>query len=365
MSLLAPLIAFVVTALAVFPLTALAGKINLYDHPDGRRKDHGAPVPLVGGLAIALGVVLASGLPVLTEAWIESSEGHGFFVLALLGFLLLGFWDDLHEPPALVRFVLEALLVVALLVSARVEVDDLGPLLGGTRPLVLGPLAAPLSLVMVLGFVNAVNFLDGVDGLAAGITVTIWLWLLILAAFLRLHSFVNVASLWLAAVLAYLPFNLGLAPKSFPRIFLGDAGSLLLGASIASFALLLHRQATGVVGAPPAMVYAWILGYPVVDALVVIARRLAVGRNPARPDRTHLHHLLLDRGISQRGVTALLTGLAFLYGAVGFLGWWLFGLGDVDLFILFLLAMALQASVVFVFVRLSRGPRVRPLRSVG
>lgn len=361
---LAPALSFAVTVLAARVLASGARRAGLLDVPDGIRKTHKRPVPLVGGLAIALGVLAASLLPGASRAWRLTGGDPACLAFVLAGFLLLGLWDDLREPPPLVRFALGLLLVGALLFSTRLEIRSLGPLFGGA-PLALGILAVPFSLVVVLGFVNAMNFLDGLDALAAGVAGVIWLWLAVVASLGGFASFVLLAAIWLAALLAHLPFNLGLAPRVLPRIFLGDAGSLLLGAALAVFALLLHDRFRGVVGAPPSMVYAWILGYPVVDALAVMARRVVRGRNPMHPDRGHLHHLLLDRGHGRRTAALLLTAVAFLYGLVGVGGWAVLGIGDGGLFALFLTAAVVQGAGTLALERSVRASGARPLQSGG
>ena len=346
---LVPALAFAVTVGCGRLLPAFAWRVGLLDHPDGIRKRHERPVPLVGGLAVVAGVATVSFLEPARLGW--SFVGGACVPLVLSGFLLIGLWDDLHEPPAGVRFLLEGLLVIAVLSTGGFAIRDLGSI-AGPFPFELGPASLPFTFLALLGFVNAVNFLDGLDALAAGVGWVSWLWLAVLAFVGGFGPLAVVALAWLGALLAYLPFNLGLHPRLLPKIFLGDSGSLLLGAALALFALTLHRVFVGMPLSPPAMVYAWILGYPVLDALAVIARRVLRGRNPMRPDRSHLHHLLLARGLSRRRVAFLLTFVAFSYGLVGILGWYVLGLNDEALVLLFLLAAASQTVLAL---RLGRG----------
>jgi UDP-GlcNAc:undecaprenyl-phosphate GlcNAc-1-phosphate transferase len=353
-----PLVSFAATALFAGLLPPLALRVDLVDHPDGARKLHGAPVPLVGGVALAAGLAVVSFAFVpLRLGWMI--VGRDACVLwALAGFFLLGLWDDLHEPPALVRFLLEAGFVAAAVLGGGLVVRDLGPIVG-RAPLELGWAAFPFTCVALLGFVNAVNFLDGLDALAAGACWMSWFWFAVLAFVGGFRPLEALALAWLGALLAYVPFNLGLRARFLRRIFLGDSGALLLGSGLAFFALALHRVFVGSSGAPPAMTYAWILGYPVVDALVVMIRRVFRGRNPMHADRTHLHHLLLARGLDSRRTALALVVVAFFYGLVGTLGWLVLGLDDRTLFRLFVLALLLQGTLSW---RLERGRVGAPTR---
>ncbi len=356
----APAVALVLTLAAMRCLAPLARRIGLVDHPDGGRKDHRETVPLTGGLAILIGVLAASLFPSVRAGWPQG----GLYPLLLLGFLGVGVWDDLYEPSARLRLLFESGLVLVAIGVGRIEIRDLGLLLGD-RPLDLGPAALPFTFLAILGFINAVNFLDGLDGLAAGVGLVAWLGLLVLALAGGLWPFAALALVWVAALLAYLPGNLGMAPRILPKVFLGDSGSLLLGSGLAYFALALHRRFVGVPDSPPAMSYAWILGYPVVDALIVIVRRRLRGGSPLRADRTHLHHLLLDRGLRSRLVVLLLVALTGVYTTLGVAGWYVLGLNDEALFLLFVCAGAAQAWVTFGLVRSARALDARRGRSGG
>jgi UDP-GlcNAc:undecaprenyl-phosphate GlcNAc-1-phosphate transferase len=313
-------VAFALSLALGTALTPLAGRLarryGLLDHALSSRKVHGRPVPRTGGVAI----VLAFSLPIiLTGAGVLAGAGvGGAWGLThdarrqILGLLLggaviaaLGVYDDLRGAGA--RLKLAAQFTAAGLAYAFGYRID-GVSLPFLDHLTLGWLGLPLTLVWIAGVVNAVNLVDGLDGLAAGVGLLAALATAFIAGQAgHLLTVLTMAALG-GATLAFLFFNFHRA-----SIFMGDTGSMFLGFVLATASVRAHQRPGGAVAL---LVPVVILGLPVADTLLAIARRAARGVPLFAADREHLHHKLLDLGLSPRGAVLVLWGAAGLFGAV-------------------------------------------------
>jgi UDP-GlcNAc:undecaprenyl-phosphate/decaprenyl-phosphate GlcNAc-1-phosphate transferase len=265
--------------------------------PPGHLKIHGEPIPRLGGMAIA--VALAAGV---TSALHGAGAGALYFAAALGLVWLAGFVDDLREVPPVFRLL--AQIGGALLLYA-----------GGWRVAVFSSSASAIIVqcLLVILFVNAFNFLDGADGLAAGITAVIALAYSALPG-VGLSAFGNaVAWSLLGACVGFLFFN-------FPpaKIFMGDSGSTVLGFCVAFLGLDFIGARGGGDAARSVLFPFLIAGLPILDALVVVARRMMKGRSPFRGDRGHFYDYLLAAGWTAWRVA---ISCYLLTGVLGVLGW--------------------------------------------
>ncbi len=322
-------------------LGRLAPRWNLLDYP-GERKLHGRAVPLVGGIAIVVAAFAALGVGTLWAGYLRGFSW--WFVIGAALMLAAGVFDDLVELRHWGKALLQIAAILLLIFLAGARVTSLGALFGNTA-ITLGYAAIPFTLICLLGYVNSINMIDGLDGLAGGVTV-IALGFLATCAWLEGQSGLFLAVLAFAsATIAFLAFNLRTPWRNKAAVFLGDAGSMTLGLVIGWVAVRVVNE-PGSMAVPP-ICLAWILALPVMDTLVVMGRRLALRRNPFTPDRLHLHHLLVDMGYSPGQATAALLSLAFLYGSYGLAGA-LAGLPEWVLFASFIGVLVLHAIFVSV-----------------
>jgi UDP-GlcNAc:undecaprenyl-phosphate GlcNAc-1-phosphate transferase len=303
-------------ALAISVLLHLALKkpavwLGLVDIPQGR-KSHRGMTPLIGGLAMFGAYALslaASGLLL------------GDLGLVLVGAALLvccGLLDDFFFLPPVCKLLAQIGAALIIVLGTGVAIDDLG--IGWSLPEeVRAPAAVLLTLVFLVGGMNAFNMLDGADGLAGGIALIAAGWLA-LAAALSGHAAEAVALALLAAViLGFLAFNARCAGRRQASVFMGDAGSLLLGGLLAAFAVRLCRGgADGV----PFVVLLWVFALPAIDAGSVILRRIAAGRSPLRSDSGHLHHFCRREGWTVERTVGGVWLVSGLTGGIGVVGWW-------------------------------------------
>jgi UDP-GlcNAc:undecaprenyl-phosphate GlcNAc-1-phosphate transferase len=279
------------------------------DRPTGR-KHHPTPVPLVGGVAMCV----AYGLSLL--ALPARPDACGALLIAMVLLTLIGLYDDLRATRPALRFVFQGGAVLVMALGGGVTLDHLGNLFG------LGDVTLPegaallFTLFCVVGVINAFNMSDGLDGLAGGLALIAAGWLIVLLRNAPLsHAGDHDALLALVMVIAgFLCFNLRHPWRSRASVFMGDAGSTLLGFVLAWF--LVHLSQDREAAMTP-MTAVWLLALPLMDTISVMIRRIRVGHNPLVADRRHLHHLLLSGGLSDGQATALLLIAALLTGGVG------------------------------------------------
>jgi len=300
----APFIAFVVTVLFMFALRPVAQSFGLIDVPGGRKR-HGAAVPVIGGIAMSIGLAVGSAIVAHPVSW--KPVMIGVYLLVFVGTI-----DDRFDLPANVRLIAQSCAALLVTVASGIVATRLGEFVG--LQVGLGFLSMPFTILFVLAIVNAFNLIDGLDGLAGGLALLALAVMSFLSASTPLFPLVMVAA---SVVGGYLLFNLPLGVNEPVRSFMGDAGSTALGLIIAAVGLYLSQ------GAAPVMspvVGLWLVAVPVFDLFSTILRRLLTKRSPFSPDRGHLHHVLLDNGLSRRSTLILMLGLAVAFAAVGVLG---------------------------------------------
>jgi UDP-GlcNAc:undecaprenyl-phosphate/decaprenyl-phosphate GlcNAc-1-phosphate transferase len=312
---------FAVSVLASFVLTReirnLATARGWVAGPGLERHLHNRPLPRLGGVAIFLAFLLSIGTAALLSWWHPrlnfglSSKALITILLPGLLIFLLGLYDDLHPVGPYFKFSVQVL-AGAILFAGGLRILDLPLLFSGYRfPWFFG---LPLTILWVLGITNAFNLIDGLDGLAAGSALFSTLVVFVVAVFSH-SSFVSVLTLVLAgAILGFLRYNFNPA-----TIFLGDCGSLFVGFMLSALALQgMQKSPTIVAVAIPVVSF----GLPILETALSVARRLISGRPVFTGDRDHIHHKLLQRGLSQRQVVTILYGVSAVFAMLSlFLLW--------------------------------------------
>jgi len=303
-----------------------AVRLGLVDAPGGR-KQHAGNVPLIGGVSIALAFSFGAYLLSVPPRYAPLFAG-----IALL--LACGLVDDLRDMRSSVKFGVQLLAAALMMTWGGLLVTDLGNVFG--LALVLNGWGYVFTLVVVVGLINAINMMDGVDGLAGGVVLGSMFWLAVIA--LLSHQMMPAMMVLTlgAALVGFLVFNLRHPWRPRATVFLGDAGSLVLGFALAWFAVEISQYQQ--ISLSPFLI-AWVLALPVIDTVSLMFRRLYQGRSPFSADREHLHHLLLDSGMSSSSVTLCLMGLNFAIGGLGVAAGWL-DVPDTLLFTGFMLMIA-------------------------
>lgn len=351
---LASLIAFLSTALLIAGLRPLAGRVGLVDVPN-ERKNHSAPTPLVGGLGIFLGVLVAAALALATAGLPLSQPVLSFFAA---GFLLVavGVVDDRYELSPLARFAVQIAAALIMVYGGGVVLTDLGRMTPSGAVLELGILAVPFTVFATLGVINALNMCDGLDGLSGSLAMVSIIGLALAGLLWAGPGEVALLLLLGAAVPAFLLYNLRL-PRVRPRaaVFMGDAGSMFLGFALTWFAIGLSQGENRAI--PPAAAL-WFIMLPIIDAVAMMLRRIVRGRSPFAPDREHLHHVFQLAGYSVNQTVAVMAAIA-VAGVAMALGAVQFGVNELLVALLFLMLgllyfwMIMRAWRVMRFVRRS------------
>lgn len=317
-----------VTCALLTPVMRRQG-VALAAHTPPRRRDvHRAPVPKLGGVAMAaavlVGTALAATLPFLQGVFADTAAVHGILAALALA-VVLGVADDLLDLPWWVKLAGQATIGLAVALGGiRIEAMPVGWI----------PVGSPTAQVLLTVFVialtmNAVNFVDGLDGLAAGTALiggsAFFVYTYLLTRTIDQYDYSNLATLLMAlligACLGFLPYNHHPA-----RIFMGEAGALLIGLLLATAAVAVTADLDALDGARfrhvpasmPVLLPLAVLALPLADLLLAVVRRTARGTSPFAADRGHLHHRLVDGGWSHAQAVWLLWLWAFLvaWGAV-------------------------------------------------
>ena len=292
-----------------------ARRWGMVDRPGGR-KVHERPTPTIGGMGIFFAFVAV--LP-LTQRQLEGTAGMGALVPMLTGSALLlavGVLDDRRELGALPKLFVQGVAAALLVFWGDVLLTDLGNWPDGA-PMSLGWLAVPITLLGMVGFVNALNMIDGLDGLAGGAVWVMLGWLATAALLAGAAQEAQVALVLMAAVAGFLIFNLRSPLRDRASVFLGDAGSLILGLAVIWLAFTVASLPDRVIS-PWGI--AWVVVLPVLDTLSLLIRRILRGHSPLDADRNHLHHILERAGFSHGQSAALLIAVTAVLGAIGVVG---------------------------------------------
>ena len=269
---------------------------------------HVREVPRLGGVAIFFPVMAAVGVAYSTvrggEVQLDPTQFLGLLIASSLVFLL-GVYDDIRGANAPVKFTVQ-ILAAGVLYASGVRITQITNPFG--EALSLGVFAFPIQVLWLVGLSNAMNLLDGIDGLAAGVSAMGTLTIMSMAAGLGIDGVALIAAALFGALLGFLPYNFN--PAS---IFLGDCGALFLGFFLAALPILgSQKTATAVALLIPILS----LGIPIFDTSLAVFRRLAEGKHPFQADRRHIHHRLLDRGFNQRKVVLTLYAVSAALSAM-------------------------------------------------
>ena len=308
-ALFTPIVALAITIFLVQVARRVAPAAGLVDSPTAR-KSHDGDIPLVGGIAIfgSLFVGMAFG-----DLFVE----HWPFLAAASLLVMVGIWDDVSGVSPPVRIFVQSLALLIIATVGGVYLEDLGNILPAIGVLTLGWMAIPFTVFAGVGAINAFNLSDGVDGVCGTLALVALAGLGVAAGLAGKTSELMLIATLIGGVVGFLVFNVRLPQRKQASVFLGDAGSYLLGLSVMYLAIRLSQGPERAIQPVTAL---WFCMLPLLDTIGVLLRRLRRGHSPFSPDREHIHHVFLLANFS---VTATWIGLALvavLGAAFGLLG---------------------------------------------
>lgn len=301
---------FIVSIAGIHILIPVSMRIGLVDTPGGR-KQHEVHTPLIGGLTIFFALALF-----LISSFFFPFPGfnHPALILAITLILAIGVIDDVRNLGVRLRFLLHALVALIMIHWGGVVLADLGKLVSSS-PLVLGFFGVPLTVFATLGTINALNMVDGIDGLAGALSVVVFSYIAVLT-YAADNSYFLLTIAVLGALTGFLVFNFPYRARQRASIFMGDAGSNLLGFIIAWLLIALSQGEKPVIAPVTAL---WLYAVPLIDTVSVMVRRVWLKKSPFKADRGHLHHLLVDAGFRVRQVVYMMVLLQILLAGIGVL----------------------------------------------
>lgn len=302
---IALLVAFMASLLAIKLIKPFAFRVGLVDIPN-HRKLHNGEIPLIGGIAVFIGVLTSSAV------LYPSSSVLNLYLISSALIVFIGVLDDYKDLTVSFRLVAQILISCIMVYGAGLHIGSFGNLLS-LGEVVLGLVGYPITILAVIAAINAFNMSDGIDGLAGYLSLVSFLSL----AFLMVssHNQYSYLPLLLAfSTIPYLLFNLGYAGGQAKKIFMGDAGSMFVGLSIV-WLLVIGSQGEHAAFRPVAAL--WIIAVPFWDMCSLTIRRIRRGRSPFMPDRDHLHHICLNLGMSSQRALLLIGCFATLMATVG------------------------------------------------
>lgn len=320
---------FFITVLFILIYRYLAGRVGLLDSPDAR-KNHEGHIPLVGGLAIFSSLLLT---PLFVH---EHIENFGTFLVCICFLLTMGLFDDVLEIKASLRILAQVIAASFMVLMGGVVLVDFGNI-SPSGLFALGSFSFFITIFATAGAINAVNFSDGLDGLAGGLVLITFSFFAIVTALAERWAELEILLLLISALLAFLMFNARWAGRKKAAVFLGDAGSMCLGFTVAWFSIDLSQGDDRVV--TPVTVL-WFFALPLFDTVGVMLRRILKSQSPLLPDREHLHHIFVHAGFSAGQTVLIVYAFALIMGGVGLFAWY-FKIPEFYMFTLFLIMFTL------------------------
>lgn len=277
---------------------------NIVDNPDARKLQR-TPVPVLGGVAVFFGVVIAIGC----MSSVVDCSGLPVVIMAMMAMLYTGTMDDILSLSPGLRFVIEIVVVLLLIFVGGYCIDDFHGLWNIGRFSYW--CAVPLTVVAAVGIINAINLVDGVNGLSSGYCIMACL---IFGTLFFLAGEAPMTILAAVSVGALIPFFLHNVFGKTSKMFIGDGGALVMGVVMSVFVIAILQNGSRVaayvnpnVGLVPFTLA--VLSVPVFDTLRVMSTRILKGTSPFRPDKTHLHHMFIDLGCSHVATTLAILGV--------------------------------------------------------
>ena len=284
---------FILVSVVGFFLCNLAPKVGLLALP-GDHRTHSQPTPMVGGIAMFIGI----------SAWLLWTGSEGLKLLPSLTLLcIVGVIDDKFGLPSWFRFLAQGVAAYLMIKFTGAQLGSLGDIIFSGE-LLLNQWSIPFTIFAVIGVINAINMSDGMDGLAGSLVALLLIVLIVLG--IPSNDLVQVT---LAAVLGFLLWNVRLfRPRA--KIFMGDAGSTMLGLLIAYFLIQASQQPISLVLPVTAL---WLLALPLIDTVALLMLRPLRGSSPFSADQTHYHHIIRSKGFGVNGalIIAMLIQLSF------------------------------------------------------
>ncbi len=292
-----------------FLMRKVAKSIGLVDKPNERKLHNGA-IPLVGGISICISLLYFLFNNQNAIPHVELYAG----CIILLTFV--GALDDRFDISFKLRFLVQGALSVAMMTFGGIELHTIGNVFG-TGEITLGVFGYVVTVLAVIGAINAFNMVDGIDGLLGGLSIVTFGALGIMLLHDKQYNIAYLCLVMIVIMLPYVLLNLG-AFRRRRKVFMGDAGSMLIGFTVVWFLLLSSQNGSN----PPLrpVTALWLIAVPLMDMAAIMIRRIRRGDSPFKPDREHLHHIFQRMGLSPLQTLIVICTISASFAAFGIYG---------------------------------------------
>lgn len=285
----------------------IAKTIGLVDKPNERKLHNGA-IPLVGGISICLSLLyfILNNTNIIPHSMLYAGS---ISILVIVGAL-----DDKYDIDYKIRFALQGILSVVMMTQGQIELKTIGDVFGTGQVITLGWFGYLVTVLAVIGAINAYNMVDGIDGLLGALSIVTFGGLGIMLAYDHQFKIAYMCLVMVVVIVPYIMMNLGLLGKQ-KKVFMGDAGSMLIGFTVIWFLLLSSQNGKN----PPLrpITALWLIAVPLMDMAAIMIRRIKRGHSPFKPDREHLHHIFQRLGLSSKQTLVAISGIACAFAGIG------------------------------------------------
>ncbi|REL26101.1 undecaprenyl-phosphate alpha-N-acetylglucosaminyl 1-phosphate transferase [Thalassotalea euphylliae] len=309
---LALVVAFCCSILTIKVLLPLAPHIGLIDLPNERKKHDGA-IPLIGGISIFTGVLIASTL------FIENSNIINLYLISSALIVFIGTLDDIYDLSVGSRMLFQGIVACILVFGASRFISDFGAIFGGEN-VVIGDYGMIFTVLAVIAAINAFNMVDGIDGLAGSMSIITIGSIASLMAFNNSSESILLPMLIVVSTIPYLFYNVSTRNPRGKKIFMGDAGSMYMGLTVIWLLTLGTQDTADTTATFRPVIALWLIAIPLMDMLAIMIRRIRRGDSPFKADNGHIHHILLANGVTSRKALWIISGLSIVMALIGVVG---------------------------------------------
>ena len=309
---LALVVAFLASVLTIKVLLPLAPQIGLVDLPSDR-KQHVGSIPLIGGISIFTGVLIASTL------FVSKSQLLNLYLISSALLVFIGTMDDIYDLKVAPRMIFQGIVATIMVFGGEIYITDLGNLFSGGT-IELGLYGMLFTILACITAINAFNMIDGIDGLAGSMSIITISSIAVLTLIANSGADVLLLLILVVATIPYLFYNVSTRNPRGKKIFMGDAGSMFMGLSVI-WLLVIGTQGTEEQSATFRPVTAlWITAIPLMDMFAIMIRRVRKGDSPFKADNGHLHHICMRLGLTSRQSLWVISALAISLAVIGIMG---------------------------------------------
>lgn len=309
LNLIALLVAFVSSILSIKVLLPLAPHVGLVDLPNERKKHNGA-IPLIGGISIFTGVLIASAL------FIEQSQVINLYLISSALIVFVGTLDDIYDLSVISRIIFQGIVACILVFGAGEYIHNFGVLFG-SDVITIGNFGMIFTVLAVIAAINAFNMVDGIDGLAGSMSIITIGSIALLTVLNQPQNDVLLPLLIVVSTIPYLFYNVSTRNPRGKKIFMGDAGSMYMGLTVIWLLTLSTQSSDGASHTFEPVTALWLIAVPLMDMFAIMYRRINKGTSPFKADNGHIHHICLANGLNGRQTLWLISALSIICALTG------------------------------------------------